>query len=51
MDTISQDMEKKLGVKVNAFLAQTTRGFSGNVASIKVDIAGTATCRQWKQWE
>ena len=48
-----QDMEKKLGVKVNASLPRTTRALS-RMRFNKVDIAGTAICRRWnggsRQW-
>lgn len=45
-----QDMEKKLGVKVNAFFAPDYAGIIGECASIKWISHGTATCRQWKRW-
>lgn len=45
-----QDMEKKLGVKVNAFFAPDYAGIIRGMRFNKVDIAGTATCRQWKRW-
>lgn len=45
-----QDMEKKLGVKVNAFFAPDYAGIIQECASIKWISPGTATCRQWKRW-
>lgn len=45
-----QDMEKKLGVKVNAFFAPDYAGIIEGCASIKWISHGTATCRRWKRW-
>ncbi len=45
-----QDMEKKLGVKVNAFFAPDYAGIIRGCASIKWISHGTATCRRWKRW-
>lgn len=45
-----QDMEKKLGVKVNAFFAPDYAGIIQGCASIKWISPGTATCRRWKRW-
>lgn len=45
-----QDMEKKLGVKVNAFFAPDYAGIIRGCASIKWISPGTATCRRWKRW-
>lgn len=45
-----QDMEKKLGVKVNAFFAPDYAGIIQGCASIKWISPGTAICRRWKRW-
>lgn len=45
-----QDMEKKLGVKVNAFFAPDYAGIIRGCASIKWISHGTAICRRWKRW-
>lgn len=45
-----QDMEKKLGVKVNAFFAPDYAGIIRGMRFNKVDIARTAICRRWKRW-
>lgn len=45
-----QDMEKKLGVKVNAFFAPDYAGIIRGCASIKWISPGTAICRRWKRW-
>ena len=39
-----QDMEKKLGVKVNAFFAPDYAGIIQGISP------GTAICRRWKRW-
>lgn len=45
-----QDMEKKLGVKVNAFFAPDYAGIIRGMRFNKWISHGTATCRRWKQW-
>lgn len=45
-----KDMEKSLGVKVNAFFAPDYAGIIEECALTKLISHGTATFLQWKRW-
>ncbi len=45
-----QDMEKKLGVKVNAFFAPDYAGIIQGMRFNKVDIAWYGNLSRWKRW-
>lgn len=49
-DPFLKDMEKKLGMKVNAFFAPDYAGIIQGMRLIKSISRGMATSRRWKPW-